>query len=185
MLGLFPVFLQRVGVNPEDRNWKICRNFGKRLNIRPRLIPKDEATRTPSTAQCRDAIGVIITVQSLLARHYLLRDNVAEQLIIWIDYSSRFPLVLCCRLPCNHRDYKCAITPHTSNHLLKDHIVTHMPIARQRLHSIPEVTISTIEGQPLLGNGSINTHSWQQKTVFSVGSMARNYKIAQSEELQD
>jgi hypothetical protein len=37
---------------------------------------------------------------------------------------------------------------------------THMPIARQRLGKhIPEVTLSTIEGHPSLGNGPINTHS--------------------------
>jgi hypothetical protein len=45
-----------------------------------------------------------------------------------------------------------------------------MPIARQRLGKhIPEVTVSTIEGHPLLGNWLIKTDSWQQKTVFSWG----------------
>jgi hypothetical protein len=39
-------------------------------------------------------------------------------------------------------------------------IVTHMPIARQRLGKhIPEITFSTIQGHPLRGNGPINTHS--------------------------
>jgi hypothetical protein len=37
----------------------------------------------------------------------------------------------------------------------------------------------------LLGNGAINTHSRQQKTVFSVVSVPRNYKRAQSEELEE
>jgi hypothetical protein len=41
--------------------------------------------------------------------------------------------------------------------------VTYMPIARQRFGKhIPEVTLSTI-GHPLLGNGTINMHSWQQR----------------------
>jgi hypothetical protein len=53
--------------------------------------------------------------------------------------------------------------------------MTHMHIDRQRLGKhIPEVTLPTI-GHPLLGNGSINTHSRHQKTVFSVGSMPRSY----------
>jgi hypothetical protein len=39
-------------------------------------------------------------------------------------------------------------------------IVTHMTIARQQLGKhIPEVTLSTIEGYALLGNGPINTYS--------------------------
>jgi hypothetical protein len=39
-------------------------------------------------------------------------------------------------------------------------IVTHMPLARQRLGKhIPEVTLSTTEGHPLLGKGPIKTHS--------------------------
>jgi hypothetical protein len=47
-------------------------------------------------------------------------------------------------------------------------IVTHMPIARQRLDKhIPEVTLSTIEGHSLLGIGPINTHSCNRETVFS------------------
>jgi hypothetical protein len=38
--------------------------------------------------------------------------------------------------------------------------VTHMNIARQRLGKhIPEVTLSIIEGHPLLGNGPINRNS--------------------------
>jgi hypothetical protein len=41
-----------------------------------------------------------------------------------------------------------------------ENIVTHMPIAKQRLSKhIPEVTLSTIEGHSLLGNEQINTHS--------------------------
>jgi hypothetical protein len=60
------------------------------------------------------------------------------------------------------------------------HIVTYIPIVRQRLGKpIPEVTLSTI-GHLLLGNGSINTHYRQEKTVFSVESVRRNYKTAQS-----
>jgi hypothetical protein len=58
-----------------------------------------------------------------------------------------------------------------------------MPIVRQRLGKhIPEVKLSTIEEHPLLGNRSINMHSRQKKPVFSVGSVPRNYKRAQSEE---
>jgi hypothetical protein len=39
-------------------------------------------------------------------------------------------------------------------------IVTHMPIARQRLGKhIPQVTLSTIEEHPLLSNGTINNNS--------------------------
>jgi hypothetical protein len=39
-------------------------------------------------------------------------------------------------------------------------ILTYMTIARQRLgKNVPEVTLSTIEGHPLLGNEPINTHS--------------------------
>jgi hypothetical protein len=61
-----------------------------------------------------------------------------------------------------------------------------MPIARQRLGKhIPEVTLSTIEGYPLLGNGQINTHSCQEKTVFSMESVPRNYKRVQSGELKE
>jgi hypothetical protein len=41
--------------------------------------------------------------------------------------------------------------------------------------------LSTIEGHALLGNGPINTHSWQQKMVFSMGSVPRSYKRARSE----
>jgi hypothetical protein len=61
-----------------------------------------------------------------------------------------------------------------------------MPIARQRLGKhIPDVTLSTIEVHPLPGNRPINMHSWQQKTVFSVGSMPKNYKRAESEEFKE
>jgi hypothetical protein len=43
---------------------------------------------------------------------------------------------------------------------MPQHIVTYMTIVRQRLGKhFPQVTLSTIEGQPLLGNGPINTHS--------------------------
>jgi hypothetical protein len=59
--------------------------------------------------------------------------------------------------------------------------VAHRSIARQRLSKyIPRHTRWTI-GHSLLGNGPINTHSWQQKTVFSVGSVPRSYKRAQSD----
>jgi hypothetical protein len=41
-----------------------------------------------------------------------------------------------------------------------EYIVKRMSIARQRLSKhIPEVTLSTVEGYPLLGNGPINMHS--------------------------
>jgi hypothetical protein len=60
-----------------------------------------------------------------------------------------------------------------------------MPVVRQWLGKhIPEVTLSIIEGNPLLGNGPINTHSRQQ-TVFSMESVQRNCKRAQSEELEE
>jgi hypothetical protein len=60
-----------------------------------------------------------------------------------------------------------------------------MPIARQRLGKhILKVTLSII-GHSLLGNGTINTHSRQKKTVFSVWSMTMNYKRAQSGELKE
>jgi hypothetical protein len=43
---------------------------------------------------------------------------------------------------------------------LNNIIVTHMPFGRQRLGKhIPKITLSTIEGHPLLGNGPINMHS--------------------------
>jgi hypothetical protein len=52
---------------------------------------------------------------------------------------------------------KCA---HPSRTFSFDNIVTHMTIAGQRLGTrIPEVTLSTIEGYPVLGNGAINTNS--------------------------
>jgi hypothetical protein len=49
--------------------------------------------------------------------------------------------------------------------------VTHMTIARQRLGKhIPGVTLSTIKGHPLLGNGSIDTHSrTTEETCFPRG----------------
>jgi hypothetical protein len=41
----------------------------------------------------------------------------------------------------------------------KKNIMTHMTIDRQRLRkTIPEVTLSTMEGFPLLGNRPLNTH---------------------------
>jgi hypothetical protein len=45
-----------------------------------------------------------------------------------------------------------------------------MLIARQRLGKhISEVTLSTIEGHPLLGNEQINTHSLHMTRVFRGG----------------
>jgi hypothetical protein len=52
------------------------------------------------------------------------------------------------------------------------------------VNTLPKHTLSTIEGYPLLGNGPINSHSWQQKTVFTVGSVRRSYKRRQSVVLQ-
>jgi hypothetical protein len=47
--------------------------------------------------------------------------------------------------------------------LNNNNIVTHIPIARQRLGKhIPEVMLSTIEGHRLPGNGSLNTFPPQQ-----------------------
>jgi hypothetical protein len=64
--------------------------------------------------------------------------------------------------------------------------VMRMAIARQRLgNHIPEITISKIVGHPVLGNGPINMHSWQRKTVHSVGSLPRNYKRAQSGKVEE
>jgi hypothetical protein len=41
-----------------------------------------------------------------------------------------------------------------------DYIMTHMPIARQRLcKQIPKHKRSTIKGHQLLGNGPMNIHS--------------------------
>jgi hypothetical protein len=37
------------------------------------------------------------------------------------------------------------------------------------------VTLSIIEWHPLICNGPINMHSCQQNTVFSVGSVPKNY----------
>jgi hypothetical protein len=43
---------------------------------------------------------------------------------------------------------------------IKNDIVTHMVIARQRRGKhIPGVTLATVEGLPLLGNEPKNTHS--------------------------
>jgi hypothetical protein len=69
---------------------------------------------------------------------------------------------------------------------MRNHIVTHMPFAGQRLGKhITEFTLSTIEWHPLLDNGEINFHSQQQKKVFSVVSVPKNYKRAQSEDLKE
>jgi hypothetical protein len=41
--------------------------------------------------------------------------------------------------------------------------VTHMTIVRQRLGThVPEVTLSTVEGRALLGNGSVDTFLQEQ-----------------------
>jgi hypothetical protein len=67
-----------------------------------------------------------------------------------------------CR-PCNLLWFPCIYGNIAMN------IVTHKPIARQRFcKHIPEAKLSTI-GYPLLDNGPITTHYWQQKMVFSVG----------------
>jgi hypothetical protein len=79
---------------------------------------------------------------------------------------------------------QCVQHPYSSHSWIyfPNNIVTHMPITRQRLcKHIPKHTRSTI-GYPLLGSGPINTHSWQQETVFSVGSVPWSCKRAQSEE---
>jgi hypothetical protein len=57
-------------------------------------------------------------------------------------------------------------------------IVTCIPIARQRVDKhIPATCVhATEEGLPLLGNGAVNMHSWQQKTMFSVGFLQSGYK---------
>jgi hypothetical protein len=53
-----------------------------------------------------------------------------------------------------------------------------MAIDKQRLGKhIPEVTLSTIEGYPLLHNGPITRIL---KKVFSMGSVPRNYKKVQN-----
>jgi hypothetical protein len=41
--------------------------------------------------------------------------------------------------------------------------------------SVARGVLYVIRIYPLLGNGPINTHSLQQKTVFSVGSVPRGY----------
>jgi hypothetical protein len=48
------------------------------------------------------------------------------------------------------------------------------------VNTFPKNTLLTIQGHPLLGNGPINTDSRQQKTVFSVGSVPRTCRRAQS-----
>jgi hypothetical protein len=64
-----------------------------------------------------------------------------------------------------------------------------IPIARQQvskhilqLDSIGFCNIRTRDNrrQPLLGNGPVNTHPYQQKTVFSMGTILRGYKRAHS-----
>jgi hypothetical protein len=45
--------------------------------------------------------------------------------------------------------------------------------------------LSTVEGHLLLGNEPTNTYSWQRNMVFSIGFVPKNYKRAQSEELEE
>jgi hypothetical protein len=48
----------------------------------------------------------------------------------------------------------------------KDNIVMHMTIARQRLSKrVPVVTLTTMEGRPLLGKGSLNTFPQQRRST--------------------
>jgi hypothetical protein len=65
--------------------------------------------------------------------------------------------------------------------LIYKSIVTHTPIARQRFGKhFPKHTLSTIEGHSFWGNRWIKTHSWKQKTVFSMEYVQRSYKRSQS-----
>jgi hypothetical protein len=63
------------------------------------------------------------------------------------------------------------------------YIMTFIPTAKQRVgkHVSATRAHATIE-HPVLGNGPANTHSWQQKTMFSVEPVPRSYKRAQSED---
>jgi hypothetical protein len=63
------------------------------------------------------------------------------------------------------------------------YIVTRIPIARQRVGKhIPANQAHATIGHRLLRSGPVNMHSWQQKTVFSVGSLPISYKRAESED---
>jgi hypothetical protein len=56
-----------------------------------------------------------------------------------------------------------------------------MPIARQRLcKHIPEAYAFISKRTSIATYRTNNTHSWQKKTEFSVGSLPRGYKMAQS-----
>jgi hypothetical protein len=48
-------------------------------------------------------------------------------------------------------------------------------------NTFPQHKRSKIEGYPLLGNPAVNTHSGKWETMFSVGSVPKSYKRAQSE----
>jgi hypothetical protein len=53
-------------------------------------------------------------------------------------------------------------------------IVTHMPIDGKRLDKyIPKVTLSNLEGHPLLGNGPINAHYCQERDGVLCGVRAK------------
>jgi hypothetical protein len=58
-------------------------------------------------------------------------------------------------------------------------------LGKESANTFPGYKRQTIEGHPLLGNREINTPSWQQKTVFSVGLVPRSYKMAQSEDRKE
>jgi hypothetical protein len=62
-------------------------------------------------------------------------------------------------------------------------IVACIPIARQRVGKhIPATHLPATIGRPLLGNGQVNTHSWQHNIVFSVGSVQSGYKCSAGQE---
>jgi hypothetical protein len=50
-------------------------------------------------------------------------------------------------------------------------------LGKGSVNTFPKHTLSKI-GHQLLDNGPINTYSWQQKTVFSLGSVQNNYNGA-------
>jgi hypothetical protein len=55
--------------------------------------------------------------------------------------------------------------------------VTCIRIARKRVgRHIPATHMNATIGHPLLGNGPVNTHSWQPNAVFSVVSVQSGYK---------
>jgi hypothetical protein len=57
------------------------------------------------------------------------------------------------------------------------YIVTCISIARQRVGKhIPSTQAHKTIGRLLPDNGPVNTHSWQQETVFYVGSAQSVYK---------